>query len=173
MSDKKEMTPKETFQGLVGLVVIAIVIWIYFSSGSDKTVPILSEDSKATIGDAPEESSELAKTDIPLIAEIDIKISTDGMKADYPSEIVDAAVTQKDREVSLVLIVKSKVTEARAKELGENFLRQVMSNSGGIENSPSKQIGSTRFSYLVGVYGPGEQQIALGAKAPASKWITW
>jgi len=107
------------------------------------------------------------------IADVSIKLTTDGMKMDYPGEVLDAAVTQKDNELSLVLIVRRGTSVARAKELGDNFLRQVMANSGGVEKMPKKEIGPTRFHYLIGIYGPGEKQIALGAKSSAARSITW
>lgn len=171
MSSKKEMTAKEVFHGIVGLVIIIGMAWIYFSSGGAENK--FEQKGSAATEEPLTKAKVQSEPSAPKIADINIKISTDGMKLDYPDEIRDAAVTQKDWELSLVLIVGAGMNEMRAKELGDNFLRQVMSNSGGIEKVPGKEIGPTKFSYLVGIYGPGEQQIALGAKAPASRSITW
>ncbi len=57
--------------------------------------------------------------------------------------------------------------------MGDNFLCMIMSNSMGAENSPSKEIGSTKYSYIIGVYYQNQKQVALGAKAPAARKITW
>lgn len=100
-----------------------------------------------------------------------VKIAVDGIK-EYP-EVVDAAVNQKSSDINLVVVVRQGTPKEKAKEMGDNFLRILMANSMGIENSPKKEIGPTKFSYLIGIYYPGEIQAALGAKAPASRAITW
>lgn len=100
-----------------------------------------------------------------------VKIAVDGIK-EYP-EVMDAAVNQKSNEINLVVIVKKGTPKEKAKEMGDNFLRMLMANSMGIENSPKKEIGPTKFSYVIGIYDSGENQIAMGAKAPAARKITW
>lgn len=100
-----------------------------------------------------------------------VKLAIDTIK-EYP-EVKDAAVNQDEDQISLVLIVRRNTSKEKAKEMGDNFLRMLMANSMGIENSPSKEIGPTKFSYLIGVYYPDESQVALGAKTPAARKITW
>lgn len=46
-----------------------------------------------------------------------------------------------------------------------------MANSMGIENSPNKLIGPTKFSYIIGVYDSKENRIAMGAKSAVARSI--
>ncbi|MGB0452480.1 MAG: hypothetical protein ACPGJV_02110 [Bacteriovoracaceae bacterium] len=91
---------------------------------------------------------------------------------DYP-EVKDATINQDKEQISLVVIVRRSVGKEKAKEMGDNFLRLLMANSMGTENSPKKEIGPTKYSYLIGVYYPDDSEVALGAKAPAARRITW
>ncbi|MGB0452474.1 MAG: hypothetical protein ACPGJV_02070 [Bacteriovoracaceae bacterium] len=50
-----------------------------------------------------------------------VKMAIDGIK-DYP-EVVDAAVNHKSNEINLVVVVREGISTAKAKEMGDNFLR--------------------------------------------------
>ena len=89
----------------------------------------------------------------------------------YP-EVVDAAVKQDGQKVSLVVIVNRGTSVAKAKQLGDNFLRMVKTLSEA-EPNPDNQIGRGVFDYLVGVYTPDQKELALGAKVRNSPRITW
>ena len=43
--------------------------------------------------------------------------------------VIDAAISQKGKEVNLAIIVSSRTSEAYAKQLGENFLRLIKTYS--------------------------------------------
>jgi len=100
---------------------------------------------------------------------LDIAIA--GIK-EYP-EVVDADVAQDGNQISLVVIVKPRTSVAKGRERGEDFLRMIMSNSNGIENAPKKEIGVTRYNYIISVATPNQKDLALGGKAPGSLSITW
>ena len=88
----------------------------------------------------------------------------------YP-EVLDAAIKQRGRYLSLVLVVPHRTKESRAKQLGDNFVRLV--KTFGPEERPGREIGRGQYDYLVGVYTPGEKKIVLGAKVGPSPVITW
>lgn len=83
----------------------------------------------------------------------------------------DAAISQKGKELSLVIIVDYAASEEYAKELGDNFVRMVKALSE--DESPGKEIGTGIYDYLVGVYYPNEEGVCLGAKVSFSDHITW
>jgi hypothetical protein len=89
----------------------------------------------------------------------------------YP-EVVDAAVKQDGRKVSLVVIVRRGTSVGKAKQLGNNFLRMVKTFSKA-EPNPGTQIGSGVFDYLIGIYTPDQKELVLGAKVRNSPRITW
>ena len=76
-------------------------------------------------------------------------------------EVMDAAVAQDGDDISLVLIVGFATNESRAKEIGENFVR--MTKSLMKDGAPGREIGKGKYNYLIGVYYPNENTVALGA----------
>lgn len=87
------------------------------------------------------------------------------------SEVVDAAVTQDEDRLSLVLVVEPNTSVERAQALGDNFVRQVKLH--GPDSNPSKEIGDGEYDYLVGVYSPDETLITQGIKAASSDQVRW
>ena len=85
--------------------------------------------------------------------------------------MLDASVTQKQQELSLVIVVRNGTSGERSRELGDNFVRLV--KTFGPEPNPEVKIGTGTFDYLIGVYFPDQTQVALGAKASSSPQITW
>ena len=73
--------------------------------------------------------------------------------------------------MNLVLVVGAATSEARAKQLGDNFVRMYKSLSD--DDPPGPTIGAGKYDYLIGVYTPSEKQIALGAKVSFADRITW
>ena len=84
---------------------------------------------------------------------------------------MDAAISQDGRDLSLVLVVAYATNERYAKQLGENFVRMLKSLSQ--DDPPGQSIGTGIYNYLVGVYLPNGDRVALGAKARTSDRITW
>ena len=87
------------------------------------------------------------------------------------SGVREAAVTQRDNVVSLVLIVEYATSQSYARELGDNFVRLAKSLLG--DSAPGKAIGTGKYDYMVGIYLPNEEQLALGAKARTADRISW
>lgn len=83
----------------------------------------------------------------------------------------DAAISQDGDDLSLAIIVDYNVTSAKAKELGENFVRLVKSFSK--DEAPGQEIGSGIYDYLIGVYYPNKKDVVMGAKSSISGKITW
>jgi len=114
-------------------------------------------------------SCELAQA-TPLLTEQEKKIAIGGI-TEYP-EVLEAAITQRGRRLSLVLIVAYGTNKSRARNLGDNFVRMVKTFAKA-ELSPSKQIGKGVYDYLVGVYYPNKVQVVMGAKVSIAVRITW
>ena len=86
-------------------------------------------------------------------------------------EVLDAAISQDGRTLSLVLIVGSATNKEYSKQLGDNFVRMVKSFSQ--DDPPGKTIGKGMFNYLVGVYYPSGDLVVQGAKVTIADRITW
>lgn len=86
--------------------------------------------------------------------------------------VIDANLTKDGNTLSLAIIANYSTSENKAKQLGESFVRLCISL---IEyNSPGgNEIGRSDYDYLVGVYKPNKDEIALGAKSSIARWITW
>ena len=89
---------------------------------------------------------------------------------DYP-RVREAAVGQDGKQLSLVIIVDYATDPDYAQELGDNFVRMTKSllRDGGV----GQRIGSGKYDYLIGVYYPNEQKVALGAKVRSADRISW
>ena len=86
--------------------------------------------------------------------------------------VLDAAVTQEGRQVSLVLIVAGIVGEGEARLLGDDFVRMaksILSDGKVGKDGP----GRGEYNYLIGVYYVNEEQVALGAKSASAEQIRW
>ena len=83
----------------------------------------------------------------------------------------DAAVTQEGDDVNLVLVVDYAISAQQARSLGDNFVR--LTKSLGPDAAPGAAIGPGELNYLVGVYFPNEDRVALGAKAKHTSAISW
>jgi len=82
-----------------------------------------------------------------------------------------ASIGQKEETLSLAVIVDYGMPKARAKEIGESFVRLVKSSSG--EEMPGKEIGRGVYDYLIGVYYPNKDEVVFGAKASIAPRISW
>ncbi len=100
----------------------------------------------------------------------EIKEIVIGSISGYQS-VQDAAIDQEGRAISLVLVVASGTNEEHAKELGENFVRMLKSLSQ--DEPPSRVIGSGIYDYMIGVYDPNGESLALGVKARTTDRIRW
>ena len=88
----------------------------------------------------------------------------------YP-EVKESAITQKEKQISLVAIVNFGTSKTKAKELGENFVRMVKTLSK--DTPPEKEIGEGIYDYLITVAYPNETVVAMGAKVSFSPVVTW
>ena len=87
----------------------------------------------------------------------------------YP-EVLDAAISRDGQDFRLALIVPANTPQARAQELGDNFVRMVKSYA---DTPPQREIGPGEYDYTIGVYTQDERQIAVGAKVAFARNITW
>ena len=152
---------------------VSVVIWlgsvVLFVVGAG-----LADDSTRTSSPAPRA----------------VKAAPRASCASYPSDIRDivvgsitqerlvhdAALSQSACDLSLVLMVNAAITEAAARELGDNFVRQVKSlvPKGAQDESLGVDIGRSQYNYTIGVYASGTKEpIAVGAKIDLAQRITW
>lgn len=89
---------------------------------------------------------------------------------DY-SAVKDAAVVQEGRNLDLSITVDYATPEENARELGNNFVRLIQTL--GPEAMPGAVVGKGMFNYLVGVYYPSGEMLAMGTKPRTSDHITW
>lgn len=127
--------------------------------------------------------SESNKAESTIQKEAVKKISNDvfTMSADKirkNSLVVDISGTQKSDEVVLSIVVNRATNKRAAREMGETFLRQVISNASGmqidVENSNlSKSVGTTRLNYRI-IVGYGKDEVlGEGIKLSSSQEIDW
>ena len=120
------------------------------------------------VGCAPREAP-------PEITNLGKSTAIDQIKA-YP-EVLDAAITQDGYDLSLAIIVPKDTSEARAKELGENFVRLVKTlgllDSDKRGPAPEKEIGEGIFNYLIAVASPDQTIIVQGTKVSFAIHTTW
>ena len=116
-----------------------------------------------------------APEEAPKITELGKTTAINEIKA-YP-KVIDTAIAQDGYELSLAIIVPKGTSEARAKELGDAFVRLVKTfgllDSGKREPAPSKEIGEGIFNYLITVVYPDQTIIVQGAKVSFATHITW
>ncbi len=105
----------------------------------------------------------------PTIEELG-QVIIEGIKG-YP-EVRDAAISQDEHTLSLVLVVAQATSQSRAQQLGDNFVRMTKTLLQDGE-APGQQIGRGEYDYLIGVYRPNEERIALGAKSRVADRISW
>ena len=88
----------------------------------------------------------------------------------YP-EVTDAGMAVSGRKISLALVVRHSTNEARARELGESYVRmtKVLLQDG----DTGLLVGRGRYSYLVTVCFPDEAVVASGAKHWRSNRMRW
>ena len=117
--------------------------------------------------DTPERPRSTATPTVNVADIRDVVIST---IEDYP-RVRDAAISQDGKRLSLVIIVDYGTDPDYAQELGDNFVRMTKSllRDGGV----GQRIGTGKYDYLIGVYYPNEQKVALGAKARSADRISW
>ena len=89
---------------------------------------------------------------------------------DY-TDVVEATLVQSGISVTLDLVVGSAISDERAKELGDQFVRVVKRR--GPDHRPVNQIGTGTLDYAITVSRPGEVQIAKGTKRRIATQISW
>ncbi len=86
-------------------------------------------------------------------------------------QVIDSDIRQDGHDLSLILVVSYATTPATAKQLGDNFVRMV--KSLGPDDSPGRTIGEGKYDYVIGVYYPNQDRVALGAKVRGASRISW
>ena len=136
-------------------IIIAAALWVIASS-SDQGSRETRQYS------APEPSVAVMSVDARQMASDTIELEID---------VLDASISQEGEKLALAIIVLDGTSEARAKELGDNFVR--LAKTFGPDNDPSQEIGRGRYDYLVGIRSASGSDIAMGAKIGSSPRITW
>ncbi|MEH6965354.1 hypothetical protein [Priestia megaterium] len=88
--------------------------------------------------------------------------------------VEDAAVSLKDEKISMAVIVNSATDKEKAKEIGDNFVRQLGSFSDG--KVPTKDYYGEiydQYDLLISVGNSAQDIIVSGAKVKEASKITW
>ncbi len=86
--------------------------------------------------------------------------------------VVDAAINQTGDELSFLLIVQQSTSTAEAATLGEDFVRVLESAIGGAA-AAGEEISQSDYRYLIGVYTPDQNRIAVAFKGRDQKSLDW
>ena len=132
---------------------------------------IAAEEDCEPSGDAPPAATGTPRpTPTPTVSVSDIEAMVIPNILEY-QQVVDAAISQDGKKISLVLVVNYATNASHAAQLAENFLRltKAMLKDGDI----GKEIGTGEYDYVIGVYYPNEDLFGKGAKARTSDRITW
>lgn len=86
--------------------------------------------------------------------------------------VIDAAIHQEGKDLSLAIMVKFDTPEIRAKLLAEKFINMVMLY-GPEGSSVRGKWEEGIFDYLVTVINPDEKVVVQGAKVSFADHITW
>ena len=138
--------------GFLVLIVGCVAIIVATSGGDDDYAP---PQSATAIGG---------------MSEMEMERIVISQMMEYP-QVRDCSVSRDRDNINLVVIVGAATNEATAKNLGDNFVRLYKAFSD--DDPPGRSIGPGKYNYLVGVYTPTEEKIALGAKSRTSDRITW
>ena len=88
-------------------------------------------------------------------------------------EVKDAAVSVKEDQITLILMIAPRTNRKRSLQLGDNFLRMTKALCKDGEK-PSKEIGESKYSYIIGLYNSmNQKEIEIGAKSQYARSITW
>ena len=109
-------------------------------------------------------------TATPTVSIADIRDMVISSIEGYP-RVREASIGQDGKQLSLVIIVDYATDPGYAQELGDNFVR--LAKTFLKDGAPGKQIGTGKYDYLIGVYYPNEQKVALGAKVRSADRISW
>jgi hypothetical protein len=87
-------------------------------------------------------------------------------------QVRGAAITRNNRIFNLVLIVDPSISPDYALKLGDDFVRTV---KGYLDSFPNreKELGISRYTYLVGIFDPEKKVVAEGTKYPLSRKVRW
>ena len=86
-------------------------------------------------------------------------------------DVLDAAITQEGKQLSLKLVVPSRTSADRAKQLGDSFVR--LAKTFGPGPSPQNNIGAGVFDFLITVVYLNEDIAVQGAKIDSASHISW
>jgi hypothetical protein len=89
---------------------------------------------------------------------------------DY-NDVAEATLSQSGTTLSLFLVVVDGISSERAKELGDQFVRQAKFH--GPDVKPIQTIGPGNLDYVITVTYPNEEQIAQGGKKKFASLVTW
>lgn len=134
----------------------------------DEAAAIVKEFEEAKAAEE-NEKEEVQKITIPEEA---INMAVDTTKQDQL--VTDAHIEVNDDRILISIIVNAAITEDKAKEVGENAVRQLAAFSG--YGTPTKDyLGEIydHYDLMVGVGTGPDNIIAQGAKVTVASKITW
>ena len=106
----------------------------------------------------------------PTLGSSAIEDACDAIRAE--AFVIDAALTQHGRTVSLSLVVSVATQPETARTLGERFVGLVKT-AAMVEPNPNTEIGTGEFDYIVHISSPDTRLIAQGRKTTIDTQLQW
>ena len=85
--------------------------------------------------------------------------------------VLNASISESGSSFSLVVIVESGTSAARAKDLGDTFIGLV--KLAGPDDNPVSELGTGSFDYNIAVLYPNESRVVQGEKLRGAIRIAW
>ena len=159
---KKEGTPM-LWKGVGLALSMALVV----SCSSDESSPAPTQAPAATQASAATQVP--TGTGVPTLTEEQTGEAIQAIKGF--TDVQDATASKADLKVTLTLVVDPGTDVSRAKELGVEFVRLVM--TFGPEDTPAEGLGEGFFDYVIIVAYPDETLVARGAKSSLVAVVFW
>jgi len=106
----------------------------------------------------------------PILSSSAIEDACDAARAE--DFVIDAALTQHGRTVSLSLVVSTETQPETAKALGERFVG-LIKTAALVEPNPNTEIGAGEFDYIIHISSPDTKLIAQGRKTTIDTQLQW
>jgi hypothetical protein len=139
----------------LAIFVVLALLSLIDDPNDSTSLPEKQQQVAPSLTKKPSSDSKKKSPEIKNLQKEMVAMAVNTMK--QSDAVRDAAVSQVGNIISLALIVQNYVTPERSKELGDAFVRQVISLCD--EGSLGKEIGKSKFNYLIGVYRPDKTEI--------------
>lgn len=166
---KKPFYLRWWFIGFCAIIILGLIV------GPDEEES--DKGGKVAAQNEPVPEPKKTTTKNPEPAKLDITESAKEMAIETTKEdsnVQDAAIAVKGGKISFAVIVGAAINEETAKDIGDNFVRQLSAFTDG--STPTKDYYGElydQYDVLITVGDSAQNVIVQGAKVKGAKKITW